>query len=71
MPQLTAIERRQDHIQRIRSQISSTPLAGVLPNDMPECHHYIGSSHNNPEDLMLFVRRNRDDPAVAVCYFVH
>ncbi|KAN0094958.1 hypothetical protein V8E55_003245 [Tylopilus felleus] len=32
---------------------------------MPECHHYVGSSHNDPEDLMLFVRHNCDDPAIT------
>ena len=38
-----------------------------MPNDMPECHHYIGSSYNDPEDLMLFVHHNCDNPAVVVC----
>ncbi|KAH7917228.1 hypothetical protein BV22DRAFT_1026772, partial [Leucogyrophana mollusca] len=67
--QLTQIERRQARIRRIKEKsraATQNPLLGHLEDTAaapPEAHHVIGSSQNNPEDLMSFVKKTMGDPA--------
>ena len=40
----------------------------TLSNKPEDCYH-IGQMQNFPEDLVLFVRKNSDDPLTKVCGF--
>lgn len=65
--QLASIERRQARIRRISARVSApcATLPEQVPNT-PDEHHHIGKAQNDPEDLMIFVRRHTDDPAANV-----
>ncbi|KIJ64394.1 hypothetical protein HYDPIDRAFT_90003, partial [Hydnomerulius pinastri MD-312] len=63
IPQLASIERRQVRIRRIRAKLAALQAEPKEPVSIkPEDHHHIGRTQNFPEDLMLFVRKNSDDP---------
>ena len=68
IPQLVSIEQRQARMHRIRSKVAASRAGPKesLP-DKPEDHHHIGQTQAFPEDLMLFVRKNSDDPLTKVC----
>jgi hypothetical protein len=64
---MTQIERRQVRIRRIRARYRET---GHPPNEdiarSPEACCIIGKSQNFPENIPLFLEKNRHDPAVKV-----
>jgi len=64
---MTQIERRQNHIHRIRAQHPKDGKTAQedVPN-MPEVHHIIGKSQNHPENIPLFLQKYAGDPAVKV-----
>ena len=67
IPQLASIEQRQAHTQHIWSKLAvlqARPRDTL--SDKPEDHYHIGQTQNFPEDLMLFVRKNSDDPLTEV-----
>ena len=68
IPQLASIERRQARTRRIRSKLAALQ-AGPRDSlsDKPEDRYHIGQTQNFPEDLVLFVRKNLDDPLTKVC----
>ena len=70
IPQLASIERRQARTRRIRSKLAALQ-AGPRDtlSDKPEDRYHIGQTQNFPEDLVLFVRKNSDDPLTEVCGF--
>ena len=69
IPQLALIEQQQTHTHHIRSKLAGFQAGPKesLPEN-PEDHHHIGRTQNFPEDLLLFVRKNSDDPLTKVCY---
>ena len=68
IPQLASIERHQAHIHHIWSKLVDLSMKWKesLPNKL-EDHYHIGQTQDFPEDLMLFVRNNLDDPLMQVC----
>jgi hypothetical protein len=64
---MTQIERRQARIHRICAKY---PKSEQKMNEdvavSPEAHHVIRKSQNFPEDIALFLRKNKGDPAVKV-----
>lgn len=66
---MTQIEHHQAHIRRIRARhrkIGNSPNEDVTKS--PEAHHIIGKSQNFPENIYLFLEKNRNDPAVKVAF---
>lgn len=65
--QLVSIEQCQACICCIRSKVAALPAGPKerLPNK-PKDHYHIGQTQAFPEDLMLFVRKNLDDPLMKV-----
>jgi hypothetical protein len=65
---LAQIERRQVRIRRIRDRhkTANRPDAEIPPG-MPNVHHVIGKSQNQPESIPMFLRKHAGDPAIAVC----
>lgn len=65
--QMTQIERRQVRIRRIRARYRKTgsPLNEDIARS-PEARYIIGKSQNFPENIPLFLEKNRHDPAVKV-----
>jgi hypothetical protein len=64
---MTQIERRQARIRRIRAKLQK--VGKITDEDVatsPETHHVIGVSQNFPENISLFLHKNRGDPAVKV-----
>ncbi|KIJ10944.1 hypothetical protein PAXINDRAFT_157475 [Paxillus involutus ATCC 200175] len=61
--QLVSIKRRQECIRRICTKLNAPPSNEVVLKE-PACHHNVGISKNNPEELMSFMQHNSDDPAV-------
>jgi hypothetical protein len=64
---MARIERRQVRIRRIRARTSHN--AEVPPEKLPvipDVHHCIGRSQNQPEHIGLFVQKNLGDPAIKV-----
>ena len=68
IPQLASIEQRQAHTHCIWSKLAAlwTGKMESLANDPEDCYH-IGQMQNFPEDLILFVGKNSDDPFMKVC----
>lgn len=64
---MTQIERRQARLRRIRAKY---PKSELKTNEdiavSPEAHHIIGKSQNFPEDITMFLQKNKSDPAVKV-----
>jgi hypothetical protein len=64
---MTQIERRQARLRRIRARYRKA--GKVLDEDVAtstEAHHVIGVSQNFPENIPVFLEKNRKDPAVKV-----
>jgi hypothetical protein len=66
--QLAQIERRQARIRRIRDRhkTANQPDAEIPPG-MPNVHHVIGKSQNQPESIPTFLQKHAGDPAISVC----
>ena len=66
--QLASIERRQTRTRRIQSRLAGLQAGQKesLPENL-EDHHHIGYTQNFPEDFLMFVRENSDDPLTKVC----
>ena len=64
---MAQIERRQARLRRIRAMY---PTSEQKMNEdiavSPEAHHVIGKSQNFPEDITMFLQKNKGDPAVKV-----
>jgi hypothetical protein len=64
---LTQIERREARLRRIRARLQEAK--GPVEEKVvaaPEAHHAIGTSHNYPEDIPLFLQKYAGDPAIKV-----
>lgn len=77
MRQITQIERRQARIRRIRRQLEQTRAAGDQEHSTTEpdsqtstfdaeARYHIGKTQNNPENVISFVQKNQQDPAIKV-----
>jgi hypothetical protein len=69
--QLSQIERRQARIRRIRQRINEIRKIDLQPDKRPDSsaiRYHIGKSQNNPIILGSFLRENRSDPALQVCF---
>jgi hypothetical protein len=65
---LAQIERRQVRIRRIRDRHKAANLPdSEIPPSMPNVHHVIGKSQNQPENIPMFLQKHAGDPAIAVC----
>ncbi|KZP19824.1 hypothetical protein FIBSPDRAFT_665092, partial [Athelia psychrophila] len=63
--QMTAIERREARVRRIRQHLckgKKQDTDGVASN--PELHHQMGKTENEWTDMGEFLRRNKGDPAI-------
>lgn len=70
--QLTAIERRQARIRRIRQKLNAKEVGGARSDAVDNgpgsssCRYHIGKTQNNPVNIGLFLQENRFDPALQV-----
>lgn len=66
---MTQIERHQARICQIcarHHKIGNSPNEDITKS--PKAHHIIGKSQNFPENIYLFLEKNRNDPAVKVAF---
>ncbi|KIK37340.1 hypothetical protein CY34DRAFT_15768 [Suillus luteus UH-Slu-Lm8-n1] len=54
----------QARIHHIRDELSPHSVSDEEIATSPEAHFHVGKSQNNPENILLFVQRNLEDPAV-------
>lgn len=64
---MTAIERREARIRRIRQHLfkgKDKVTEGLVSN--PELHHHMGKNENEWIEMGEFLNRNNGDPAIKV-----
>ena len=68
--QIAQIERRRTRIRHIRQKIPNqlTPPSAADEHVAPRIddHYEIGNTQNHPENILLFLQQNADDPAIRV-----
>ena len=67
--QIAGIERCETRIRHIRDSNIPSPLGTNIEEAVaitPDAHFHIGKSQNSLENIMMFLRKHSEDPAVNV-----
>ena len=67
--QMTGIKRCEAQIRHIRNVNKLSPLSAMVQETVattPDTHFHIGQSQNSPENLVNFLCKHSDDPAIKV-----
>ncbi|TEB27708.1 hypothetical protein FA13DRAFT_1634250 [Coprinellus micaceus] len=62
--QLSRIQMRQAHIQKLWKQLLPEPDESYQDDDAYKLPYFVGKSQNDPVNLPLFLRETKDDPAM-------
>jgi len=65
---MAGIERCEVRIHHIRNSNIPSPLGSIEEEVAitPDAHFHIGKSQNSPENVMMFLRKHSEDPAIKV-----
>ena len=67
--QMAGIERCEAQIRYIRNLNNPSPLGTSVDERVattPDAHFHIGKSQNSPENVMIFLHKHSEDPAIKV-----
>ena len=64
---MAGIERCEARIRHIRNSNIPSPLGSIEEVAITlDAHFHIGKSQNSPENVMMFLRKHSEDPAIKV-----
>ena len=66
---MAGIERCEARVRHIRNSNNPSPLGLNVDERVaatPDAHFHIGKSQNSPENIVMFLHKHSDDPAIKV-----